>query len=221
MRVSIELILARQVILYTRAAISSLLRAAWLLPLLATSAGAQSMYCALNVIVRSPSGSPVPNLPVVLVRKDGSPFLETTTAGNGVARLCDAPFESIDIFVGRDVCGAVRVQNLRPKWPVTQRVAITYQSVACDHFNVDPECQVLLRVRDETGKPISGARLEGMRSGSGSGLSDTLGRIFWSIKRWGHLEGVVAHEGLKSAGISTQCVDDTELTVVLSMRQFQ
>jgi len=176
----------------------------------------ETTYCAFEVKVSAPSGVPIDKVPVVMIRGDRTTFFETATTANGVARICDAPLESVDIVVGFDVCGSVLIRDLKPSWPKTQRVFVTYVRTFCDHFGIAPGCQVLLRVQDGEGRPVAGARFDGEPSGTpGSHVSDALGRLFRSLKRREKLEGVVVREGSEPARISVQCLDDVELKVIL------
>ncbi len=81
-------------------------------------AAAQDTWCAFEVKVSTPSGSPVPEVPVALIRGRKTTFSQTTTDANGVARLCDAPLENVDINVGFDMCNAVLVGYLAPRGPI-------------------------------------------------------------------------------------------------------
>ncbi len=74
-----------------------------LLGMLTVTAFAAEPYCAFEIKVVSALGRPVPNLSVVLVRGDKTTYAQTSTDRAGVARLCDAPLESVSIAAGRDV----------------------------------------------------------------------------------------------------------------------
>src|SRR5258706_13994254 len=91
---------------------------------------AQDTYCAFEVSVHSPTGTPVSNLPVALIRARTTTFSQTTTDAAGLARLCDAPLEYMDVIVGRDVCGLVMVRHRQPTWPEIRRVYVTYTDTA-------------------------------------------------------------------------------------------
>ena len=182
-------------------------------------AAGQNLYCAFEVKVSTPSGTPVAGAHVAILRGDKSTFSETTTAANGVARLCDAPLETVNIVAGFDVCGSVFIRALKPKWPETLRVYVTYLDYPCHHFIPPPDCQVLLRIQDEAGRPVARARFNGKRAtSSGSDESDVLGRLFRSLKWRERLEGVVFKEGSSPVNISVECEVDTELKVVLHKR---
>jgi hypothetical protein len=178
---------------------------------------AESTYCAFEIKVITKSGAPRSQVPVILVRGHNSTFLETHSDANGVARLCDAPLEAVDIAVGFDVCGLVVVRNLHPLWRETKRVFVTFEENPCNHFVLAEYYQVLLRVQDQEGRPLAGVRFNGSlpQEGSGSDASDDLGRIFRLVKRQGKLEGVVTGERGRQASISVLVTDDVELKVVL------
>jgi hypothetical protein len=180
--------------------------------------GQATAYCAFEVNVRAPDGRPIAKLPVALIRNDKTTFSESTTDAKGVARICDAPLEYVDILVGSDICGSVMVRHLPPNWPESRRVYITYADTPCNHFIVPPTCRVVLRIQDESGRAIVGARLDAKRSSTPiSAASDVFGRLFSSVRRGDVLEGVVVKGDLHSAPISQNCMDveNVELKIVL------
>src|SRR5579884_2764009 len=91
-------------------------------------------YCAFEVSLRSPSGDRLSNMPVALVDKNMRTLFATSTDLRGIARICDSPFDTVNIVVGVDICGSVLVRNLRPVWPDTNVVFVTYEDKPCDHF---------------------------------------------------------------------------------------
>jgi hypothetical protein len=99
---------------------------------------ARDSYCAFEVTVRTPSGDPISKIPVALIQARATTFSETATDASGIARLCDAPLEYMDIIVGRDICGSVMVRHLAPTWPDMRPVYVTYVDAPCDHFGVAP-----------------------------------------------------------------------------------
>src|SRR5258708_27031060 len=74
---------------------------------------ASPVYCAYEVKVSTPLGRPISNLPVAMMTRSKELFFETRTDETGVARICDAPLEFIDLIVGMDICGAVHVNRLK------------------------------------------------------------------------------------------------------------
>jgi hypothetical protein len=182
-------------------------------------AAAQDTWCAFEVKVSTPSGSPVAEVPVALIRERKTTFSQTTTDANGMARLCDAPLENVDIFVGFDRCNSVLVGSLAPTWPDTQRIFVTYVKTFCGFVTLKPDCQVLLRIQDEEGRAVAGARFDGKSSSSsGFDVSDVFGRLYRSLKTRDKLVGIVTRAGSQPARISVKCEDDTELKVVLHKR---
>jgi hypothetical protein len=129
-------------------------------PVLFFNLAAAETYCAFEVKVSTPGGTPAPNVTVALIRADRTTFSETTTDANGVARLCDAPLEYMDVIAGRDVCGLVMVKHVQPTWPEMRRVYVTYADAPCNHFVPAPDCRVLLRIQDEGGHAVAGARFK-------------------------------------------------------------
>lgn len=182
-------------------------------------ARAQEPYCAFEVHVATPAGKPVPGVPVAMLRADKTTYSNTASGLDGVARICDAPLQTVNFVVGFDICGSVMVRNLRPAWPETQQVIVTYASAPCPHMTFCNECQVLLRIRDENGNPVAGARFQGTPSGlRGSAVSDEFGRLFRVVRRGETLKGIVAKQGKASAQVSVLVDDDVEFKVVLPTR---
>jgi hypothetical protein len=180
-------------------------------------AGQGAAYCAFEVRVRTPAGSPVANLPVALIRSEQTTLSETRTNGDGLARICDAPLEYLGIAVGSDICGSVLVRHLAPSWPEPRRVFVTYVDAPCNHFTVSPSCRILLRVHDEGGKPVVGARFEGRSTTARTDVTDVFGRLFYSLKRGEALDGTVTKRELRSPPIAQTCEDmeNVELKIVL------
>jgi hypothetical protein len=152
-----------------------------------------------------------------LIRELKSKFSETNTDAKGLARLCDAPLEAVDIVVGFDVCGLVTVRDLHSKWPETKRIYVTFEENSCDHFALSEFVQVLMRVQDNQGRPVAVARFstQSLDKGSGSDVSDRLGRIFRLARRNSKLEGVVQEVAGGQARIAVLCSDDIEMKVIL------
>ncbi len=193
-----------------------LIRMAFFLASVRVFAG-EIAYCAFEVKVTTAAGTPRPNVPVFLIREHKTTFSDATTDESGLARLCDAPLEAVDVVVGFDVCGLVTVRNLHSLWPDTKRINVIFEEHPCEHFALAEYCQVLLRVQDTEGRAVAGVRFSGDldNKGSGSDVSDNLGRIFRLVKRHGKLEGVVKAERGGQARVSLLVTDDTELKLVL------
>jgi hypothetical protein len=183
---------------------------------LSSSLPGQSSFCAFEVNVRFPNGRPAARIPVATVEDGKQEISEAVTDKNGVARICDAPLEAVDIAVGQDVCGLILVQRVRQTWPQTHRIFVTYAPNPCYHMGISPQCQVLLRIKDESGRPISGVLLEGITSARGSKVSDDLGRYFLIVKRGEKVRGVLHKDGYRESEFAEVCSDDIERKVTLS-----
>lgn len=118
-------------------------------------------FCAFEMRVKTPDGRPFPEVPVIMVSGHTTTFAETATDAGGGAMLCDAPSEAVDLVVGFDICGSVTVKSLRPTWPSTQVVSVTYAKRFCDDFAVASSCRIQIRIEGERARPISGARFGG------------------------------------------------------------
>jgi hypothetical protein len=184
----------------------------------ARTAGAP--YCAFEVRVKKPSGLPFAKTPVGIVDK-GKDITTAVTDANGVARLCDAPVHKIDIVVGAVGQGLTLVKAVKPTWPKTRVLVVIRDDSEWDEFVFPDACQILLRIRDERGLPVSGARFDGRSSGvlASMDTSDKLGRLFRKLRSGGVLNGSIAERGYISAPVAATCIKgdeaDAEVRVVL------
>jgi hypothetical protein len=183
---------------------------------------AETNYCAFEVKVTRPSGKPVAKVPVYLMR-DQRIIANAATDEIGIARICDAPLTTLNIGVGSDVCGSVLIRAVKATWPEVQRIFVTYNQVPCHHFTFEDRCQVLLRIQDQEGTAIVGARFDGKPSApSGLDMSDSYGRLFRHVKEGERLEGIVRKEGYEAGHVSEQCLQqgehDIELKVLMQKR---
>lgn len=174
-------------------------------------------FCAFQVDVRTPTGSPIGKVPVSIITGHTQVYAQTVTGPDGVAKLCDAPFETVDVVVGFDICGSVLIRNLSPTWPEPRKLSVTYAEAPCDHFGVSQTCRTLIRVLDEAGKPVQGAHFSG--GGQGEDSSDAFGRIFRTTARRQKIEGVISKDGRQPVKLSTTCAGDAELKVTLRAAQ--
>jgi hypothetical protein len=187
----------------------------WILP-----AVGETPYCAFEVRVRKPSGTPFAKVSVAMVERGGESgagaLTETQTDATGKATLCDAPLHPVDIIVGLDVCGAVWVRGVRAVWPTTRQIVVTYDGDSCHDFAFSDHCQALLRIQDDGGRPVVGAQFNA--SPSEQSRSDVFGRLFRSLKNGENLSGVVFKDGYEPAQVSEACLDYLELKIVLHKR---
>ena len=191
---------------------SKMLLMMWL-PLLGTgvsSAASQDReYCAFEVVVTTPRGLPVIGAPVA-EDYQGRPFATAMTDKSGVARLCDAPADSVDIVVGGKRCGATRVSYLSPYWMRTRRVSVTYENCSGEEWMLPGGCRLTIRLRDErTSAPLPGARFRGGDSRAASEFetyeSDTFGRVFRFIRYGTTLSGTLDKDGYAQGEVSEPC----------------
>ena len=171
-----------------------------------------SEFCAFEVLVKDHGGSPKPGVAVVLA-KDRKGVTEEKTDRNGVARICDAPLDFVDIVVGNDLCGAALVHHVKQRWPETTRIVVTHQELPCDHFGIEDRCVLLLRVRDKDGRPVKGARVE-WSVGQVANVTDLYGRAFMITRRRVYVNGTISKDG-RRASFTGQCIDDIERIIVL------
>jgi hypothetical protein len=183
---------------------------------------AQLSYCAFEVAVKSSSQVPVPDIGVWLLQADGSVYSKTQANERGVARLCDAPSTLVDIQVGANLCGAVIVKYLRPRWLETRHVLIHYDR-CLDDFAVSSGCYMVLRVRDDTGRPVVGAHLTQRPPTHDTQIdpSDTFGRLFKFVP-WGKsLVGTVEKDGYAATEVFQTCQsrDDPNSEFVVTLHK--
>jgi hypothetical protein len=202
-------------------------RAFLALVFLATGAiilAADTTYCAFEIRVIKPSGDPASKVAVGIVEGGrATAFTETLTDARGRARFCDAPLSPVDVFVGFASCGLVIAKQIRPLWLRTRRVLITYDGSYCEEFGPFPtQCHILLRINDDSGRSIAGARFTEAtpRNDQASAPSDPFGRLFRVVEGEGVLEGSVTKEGYASAPVSKRCLlredgVDREVKIVL------
>ena len=178
-----------------------------------TPANGASDYCAFEIKVSSPTGSPLEGVPVAMIQRDNKEFgREVRTDHNGRASLCDAPMQQVTIIVGFDMCGAVAIKGILASWPVTEHLFLTYEPRGCNHFTPPASCTILLRLRDEQNRPVSGATwITGQ--GPTESRSDEYGRIFNSVPEGGKLEGLVSKDGYSAVKISESCTHDGDYAI--------
>jgi len=185
---------------------------------LAASA-AEPTYCAYEVKVSGASGAPLAKIPVGMVQRE-SQIASAWTDTQGMARLCDAPLHPVDIVIGMSRCGLVVVRNVKPAWPKTRQVFAIYVETPCNEFVFADHCQILLRVQDEDGQPVAGARFDGIPADKpNSHVSDTFGRIFRTVKRGERLNGQIIRDGWEPTLVSEACLplgdQDLERKVIM------
>jgi hypothetical protein len=143
------------------------------------------------------------------------------TDANGVALLCDAPVHKVDIVVGAVGQGLTFVKAVKPTWPKSRVIVVIRDDSEWDEFVFPDACQVLLRIQNEHGLPVAGARFDGRSSGVSASMdtSDELGRLFRRLKSGGSLNGSIAGRGYLSAPVAARCIKgdekDIELRIVL------
>src|SRR5438270_1023772 len=183
-----------------------------LLPFVLATALCETTYCAFEVRVTTPSGTPFARVPVYLIRAQRTTLFSTSTDEAGIAKLCDAPVGAVDIGVGFDVCGSVLLRAIRATWPDTKTVFVTYSNDPCRHFTFESRCLTVLRIQSEAGRPIAGAHFRTEGGDSGLRASDMFGRIFYKTNSGGRVAGLVIKKGYRAARVSKTCIDDNDKT---------
>jgi hypothetical protein len=187
---------------------------------------AEQSYCAFQVKVTRPDGKPAAGIAAGM-SQGGMALAEKLTDAGGIAEFCDAPATPVDIFVGFASCGLVVNKQVEPLWLHTREVYVVYDRSHCSEFGPSPtECHVLLRVRDESGKPLPGAVLtQDQARGAGQPAdSDSFGRLFFTAAEGGTIRGTITRQGYKPETFLQHCAlresdADREVTVVLRPQQ--
>lgn len=184
-------------------------------------------YCAFEVVVRSPAGSPIMQQAVEGLDENGKVFGIALTDDRGAARLCDAPPRLIQIRVGGNLCGAVTVRYLTRYWQRTRHVFVTYENCAGEEWAIPFNCRLTIRVKDENanGSALEGVRLHGLGDSSAAPSpreSDRYGRIFHSVKFGPTYSGWLEKDGYFPLSIAEGCGPGEgagkEVTVVMLRR---
>jgi len=139
-------------------------------------------YCAFEVAVKSPAGTPVAGIGVALTQ-DEKIYDTAITDARGIAQICDAPKGLVDIEAGGHLCGAVSVRYLKSYWMETRRVSVTYENCSGDDFFPYGGCLFTIRVYDEKHTPLAGVIFQGSSKDAHTlrpqtSISDRFGRIF-------------------------------------------
>ena len=166
-------------------------------------------YCAFEITVRSPDGSPVGLVPVFAAQR-GSQFARTSTDAAGIARICDVPGEQIDIEVGPPRhCGTVHVRDLIPDWLETFHVLVTYRTCGRPEFIPPTGCLITLRVKDSQSRPVLGAVLDAPSASPSvfrqTQVSDEYGRIFRYVKEGETVDARLTKEGYVPVDFTYAC----------------
>lgn len=145
-------------------------------------------WCMFEITVRSSSDERLADIPVGLYAKDGHSLAETKSDSNGVARFCDAPWSAlVEVRVGpltTPACGAVRVGYIYPLWKRTRKVAVVYEKCHLPELYFARGCQILFRIRDSNGKPLSEATVNAIETNPAvTGISDERGRVAIELNR--------------------------------------
>lgn len=177
-------------------------------------------YCALKVEVKSPSGDHVARVPIEVLREHRISIAEAASDANGHAEICDLPLGFVDVVVGQDICGSVMVRSIKPLWPQTVELVVTYADLGCNHVAPSPRALVLFRVKDTDGKFVEGASFtDASQLNQGTTSSDVSGRIFRSVQRGQVLEGTISMNGYLRQAVRLRVMDDLEMDVLLRKRQ--
>lgn len=146
---------------------------------LTVASGVQAAdFCSLTIFVRTSNGVPT-NSAISVYDESGGLFI-STTAVNGVARICDLGFSRYRVEIGDTRrCDHVTLTNVIDRWPKEQKLSVI-ETLCFDDPVVPPSgCPVFLRVLDKSGKPIQGARFT--VSGGAPVLSDQYGRVLTAM----------------------------------------
>lgn len=112
--------------------------------------------CALRVIALTSSGSKVIHAhPVSLIDESGNIVIKTWLRG-GEASICDFGFGRFSLLVGPpERCGSIEVKRIRYLWSEEQVFRVVMDTCKGEGDGISNGCEVLLRVRDPSGKSLS------------------------------------------------------------------
>jgi hypothetical protein len=182
--------------------------------------GAEKDYCSLVVSVRGPEGQPL-TAKVSVVDTAGH-RLDSRTSPEGKAEFCPLGIKPVDVTVGGGGCGTVTVKQVELFWQQTQELPVTWSPC---WLKGDPPplmaCSILLRVYDDKGAPIKGAKVK-TQYGLHSELSDRYGRIRLGVGYGKTLEGSVSAPGFEDTTYSVDCSrseGDVEREIKLQNRE--
>ncbi len=186
-------------------------------------------YCAFQVTVRSPSGTPVRSVLVEELKQDTDELVaQASTDQHGVARICEAPSVGlVKIRVGGKLCGSAVVAYLKPYWMSTRDVHLTYENCQGEEWFPLGGCGLTIRVRDETNAPLPGVQFETAdrqpKQRAQTSTSDAFGRIFRFMNYGDVLEGRIEKPGYISATVSDECRrgSSTDREQVIALRRDQ
>jgi hypothetical protein len=190
--------------------------------LTAPEAVAETPYCGVKVLVSDASRLPVHDASVVLLTNDGVALEQTATDERGVASFCDVPLSGANVAVALAGCSTILVRDVRPDWPRTREVAVTYTPDLCTAWTVRllARCLLLIRVRDPSGSPVIGAQVTLDGSADPRRLvTDSLGRAFTKLLRGSPTEGTVSADGRLPAKVSGECpIVNGDVEAVVTLR---
>ena len=130
--------------------------------------------CDIRVLVFDFDGKPL-DAKVKVIRTNKPPLERISHAG--VAEFCDVGLGLLDVTVGLEMCGQVKVRMLEIVWGKTLTIPVYHRN--CHSHTLFQGCTVLLRVLDQAGLQVSGASVTPYNGTPQT--SDEYGRIQFGV----------------------------------------
>lgn len=163
-------------------------------------------HCSLHVRVVDQRGNEeTPSVGSVIVKDGLGREAEKRYSAGGVD-FCDFGITPVTVTVGRPFCAQVVVREVPLLWKETTNLKVMVDSSVCRvYHNLRVGCQLLLRVRDASGQPISGGRLVVMEPRQGQVLADSYARIVVGTTPGQVLRGAVVADGYQPQDVQIDC----------------
>lgn len=159
------------------------------------------VHCDLLVHLVDPNGRSTSGA-ARAISKSGE-VLAQGESKNGIVSLCDIGLVAFDLVIQNAFCGELIIPDYEiPSFPVEDKLTVTLNP--CPHQMANVGCRVLLRVRDESDRPIKGARLSIGRS-EYRRPSDERGRLWFSAGFDQDLEVRIDAPGYERATETVTC----------------
>jgi hypothetical protein len=168
-----------------------------------------SDYCSLKIRVLTPDGKRV-EASVYVTETDGR--VHEAEQEERDVEFCDLGLLPVTVSIGEEKsCGQVVIKNVRLTLNHTRLLTVTYDVNPCRSETVPsptPNCLILFRVADSSGKWISGAAIH-LDSLSAPAVTDSAGRASVRINMREKASGSAVAAGYRPASFMLSCTPET------------
>jgi len=183
-----------------------------LLFLMLSQSEAATEACDLKLMVKNTDGHPMSGV-VGRVIYEGKVIAEGKSY-DGHLDFCDVGYEEISVVVGDEFCGQVTISHVFiPE--IRRPLHVFYQN--CHAQFIWTDCHVLIRVRDERGRPVEGATAL-LQPGGRKAKTDQYGRLK-TVLNWNSRNEISITKDDLAGSLPIPCTRSmetfTEQTVVL------